>query len=726
MTGVVALTAPTGTKGYVDPFALGGQFTSLYLDLLEHIPDLTFPLSIPVYAKMRKDPKLAAIEAGWTLNLLRAQWQLDPAGCKPSVVQKVADGMGLAVKEKDKPGPARLRGVSWGDHLRAALRMIPFGFSPFELEADTSDGKTAKLAGVWERPPWTIANIHVDGKTGLLVGADQDGLTRKDQPQIPADRMAWYVRGREGANWAGTSLFRPCYASWLLKEEVRRHYGAANVRWSMGVPVMEALPGTSPTAAQMAEAMQMAAAARGGMQAGAASPPGFALKIMGISGSLPNSQEFLQYLDQQMSSSALLGVLDLGDTANGSRALGDVFIDVFHLALEAEGELAADIATRQIAARIVDWNFGPDENVPRVVVSGIGSRREVTAESLQLLLSSGALSADPALEEWVRREFRLPARAGMAEPKATAAGVDLKPETKKEPGRTLPDVAAGQGDQMSLFDVAAAGHNHFDPGEKRDSDGKWSRTGGPGKAGAAITGAGDVAGRPLRVRSALAKASTLGDIAQAAEAEVARIRGPQGRRIEFSFESDDEGLGPYRQMDPKTAREHVEGILRVLEAFPHAGLSRVRAAHTVEDDNLKGAYAYARKSEIVFNLGPGSTPGRRKYLSLLRAETASGWTVPNSASPIAVAIHEMGHILDIDTLGGYPAEHAHRLFADVGRPDRAVSRYAMTDQWELTAEAFTDVLVNGSASAPLSRKIFDGLVAEYREREAFESGKADG
>ena len=418
------MTAPNRTAGYVDPYALGSNsFASLYTDLLEHVPDLTFPLSIPVYAKMRRDPKLSSIIQGWTLNLRRAQWQLDPAGCRPEVVRKVADDTGLAVKGKDEPGAARLRGVSWGDHLNAALRMVPFGFSAFEMEADTSAGD-ARLTGLWERPQWTISHIHTDGKTGLLTGATQDSA-KLDSPQMPAKNLVWYVREREGSNWAGTSLLRASYASWLIKEEVRRHYGAANVRWAMGVPVMEALPGTNPTPGQMSEAMQMAAASRGGIAAGAASPPGFTLRIKGIEGGLPNSQEFLRWLDQQCTASALMGAFDLGETPNGSRALGSVFVDALHLALESEAELVADIATRQIAARIVDWNHGEDEPVPRVVVSGVGSRREVTAESLQLLLSSGALAADPGLEEWVRREYRLPEREGMAEPKVTAPGVDL-------------------------------------------------------------------------------------------------------------------------------------------------------------------------------------------------------------------------------------------------------------------------------------------------------------
>lgn len=440
------MTAPTTTKGYVDPHMLGSsQYASLYLDILEHVPDLTFPLSIPVYARMRRDPKLAAVIQSWTLNLRRAQWQLDPSGCRPSVVKLVADGMGLAVQGKDKPGPTRLRGVSWGDHLAAALRAVPFGFSAFELQADTSDGKTAQLSGLWERPQWTINHLHVDGKTGTLVGVTQDGAWNDKSPQILAKNMAFYVREREGSNWAGHSLLRSSYASWLIKEEVRRAYAIANVRWSAGVPVMEALPGTNPTPTQMSEAQQLASASRAGIAAGAATPPGFSMKILGITGSLPPTQEFLRWLDEQMTSSALLGVLDLGQTAHGSRALGETFLDSFHLALESEGELIADVATRQVAARIVNWNFGEDEQVPRVVVSGIGDRREVTAQSLQLLLSSGALAADPNLESWVRREYRLPERDPNTPVQTATKGAPGQPGA--QPGTKPGAQPADQGGQ---------------------------------------------------------------------------------------------------------------------------------------------------------------------------------------------------------------------------------------------------------------------------------------
>ncbi|WP_203834013.1 phage portal protein family protein [Actinoplanes campanulatus] len=454
------MTAPTSVKGFVDPYTLGTDFGSLYVDLLEHVPDLTWPLSVPVYAKMRRDPQLTAILQGWTLQLRRAQWQIDPAGCRPEVVSAVADGLGLAVAGADKPGAARLCGVSWSEHLQAALRALTFGHAAFEMQADVSSGK-ALLSGLWERPQWTISHIHVDGKTGLLEGITQDAATNLVSPQIKADRLVWYVADREGANWAGTSLLRPAYAAWLIKEEMRRVHAIANRRWGMGVPVMEALPGTNPTSGQMTEAMQLAAAARSGEQAGAATPPGFTLKIQGLSGSVPDTLSFMRWLDQQMSRAALMGMLDLGETPNGSRALGETFVDAFLLALEATAEAVADTATRQAAARIVDWNWGADEPVPRIVVSGVGSRREVTAEALQMLLASGGLASDPGLEAWIRREWRLPEREGMAQPKPTAPGVDLPDKDEKPPAEPEQEVAAAakprprsrrRTQQPSLFD----------------------------------------------------------------------------------------------------------------------------------------------------------------------------------------------------------------------------------------------------------------------------------
>jgi hypothetical protein len=433
------LVAPTRLLGMVDD----RQYGTLVTDVYEHIPDLYYPNSVEIYAQMRRDAQLAGAVGGYTLQLRRSQWQLDGTGCRPEVTRLVADGLGLNVVGEDQAGAARRRGVSWNEHLRAALLSLVWGHYGFELEAEVVDG-VARLATLAERIPGTISAIHADPKTGALLGVDQLLTTRERSPQIPASRLAWYCHEREGSGWQGVSLLRAAYAPWLIKREMMRVNAISNRRWGAGVPVAEALPGTNPTGAQIAEAQRLASAARAGDQAGAALPAGFTLKIVGLSGNIPDTLGFINFLNQEMSRSVLMQHMDLGSTQSGSRALGAAFIDSWTLALESIGEGIADTATRQIAERIVDWNWGTSEPVPRVVVSGVGSRREVTAASLDLLLRSGALSAEPGLEAWVRREYRLPERTQPAPPTPPTPPPAPPVAARRAPRRSRKEPSPGQ------------------------------------------------------------------------------------------------------------------------------------------------------------------------------------------------------------------------------------------------------------------------------------------
>ncbi|MFI6228619.1 hypothetical protein ACIBCR_15060 [Micromonospora echinospora] len=447
------MAAPTRLLGMVDD----RQYGTLVNDVYEHVPDLVYPGSVEVYAQMRRDPQLSGALGGYTLQLRRAQWQLDGTGCRPEVTGFVADCLGLNVAGDDSPSAFRRQGVSWSDHLRSALLCLVWGHYGFEIAAEIVDGR-ARLATLAERIPGTIAEIHADPKTGAFLGVDQLVMRGDRSPQIPADRMVWYCHDREGASWQGTSLLRAGYPAWLLKREMLRVNAISNRRWGAGVPVAEALPGTNPSPEQMTAAQRMVSAARAGDQAGMSVPPGFTAKIIGLSGSVPDTLGFIRFLNQEMSRSVLMQHMDLGTTESGSRALGQAFIDTWTLALESIGEAIADTATRQICARIVEWNWGVDEPVPRVVVSGVGSRREVTAESLQLLLGSGALSADPALEAWVRREYRLPERvepapapsAGTPAPAASSTVPQPAASVPRPRGRSRRRQASGQ---LSLFNA---------------------------------------------------------------------------------------------------------------------------------------------------------------------------------------------------------------------------------------------------------------------------------
>lgn len=445
-----------------------GTWDGIYADLLEHVPALHWPTSVRTYSEMRTDPKLTSVLAAYTLPLRRAAWAVDPAGCRPEVVQLVADGLGLPVLGVDvSTGGARRRGVRWKQHVRMALLSLVFGHMPFEIEVDATGPRTT-LVGLHERLPITITDIRTNSD-GSLKGITQDSgvVVNRD---IDASRLAWYVHEREGSAWQGRSLLRAAYAPWLIKHEMQRVHATSNRRFGMGVPGFEPQPGVTLTPTQLAEAQRLASSVRVGEKGGYAAPTGMQFVLKGLTGSVPDTLAFLRWLDQQMSGMALTGVLDLGDTANGSRALGDTFLELLLLSQQSVAEEVADVTTADVAVRLVDWNWGEDEPVPNVVVGDVGASHQVTAESLNALLTSGALSSDPELEAYVRRTWKLPerdpdappavppsklpvaARAGSGRRKIAAAAGPLRRTPTAVEAAAKVDFAKLQGDWQTALD----------------------------------------------------------------------------------------------------------------------------------------------------------------------------------------------------------------------------------------------------------------------------------
>ena len=400
------------------------SWDAAYADLIEWVPELLWPTSVTTYSMMRTDPQLRSVIQAYSLPIRRASWSVDPTGCRPAVAAFVANNMGLTVLGDDDTRPVR-GAIRFAEANRLAMLHLVFGHLPFEKVYDTSDGMTARLVRLAERMPQTIGAIKLDMQDDLM-GIEQSPRFGETMRMIPRKDLVWFSHEREGGAWQGRSLLRDSYGAWLIKREMWRVNATSLRRNGMGVPVVQAPPGATP--AQVAEANRLASAHRVGDQAGVGLPAGFTMTLQGITGTVPDPLGFIQYLDQQMTRSALAGVVDLGNTSNGSRALGETFVDLLMLALQAIADEMAEVWTADVAADLVRLNFGEDEPVPSVVVGSVGSSKAVTAESLNLFLTSGALSADPALEAYVREQWKLPAReeptpAPVVVPETTGAGV---------------------------------------------------------------------------------------------------------------------------------------------------------------------------------------------------------------------------------------------------------------------------------------------------------------
>lgn len=405
------MSAPTSELGYANAWA-GSWWASSWE---ETTPELRWPFSVQVYDQMRRqDAQVVSVLRAVTLPVRRTPWRIDPGEARPEVVEHVAQDLGLPVRGQPAAAPRRTRDrFSWAQHLNTALLSLPIGHMFFEqlYRIDPVTGR-ARLRKLAPRMPRTIAAINVAADGGLesieqfaTAGSGSASVT------IPVSRLVAYTNDREAGNWLGSSLLRPAYKNWLIKDRLLRVQAQTIERNGMGVPLYKA----GPSEKNLDAGRKLAQDWRSGEAAGAAVPDGADLLLRGVDGNLPNADPAIRYHDEQIARAVLAHFLNLG-TQTGSWALGSTFADFFTLSLQTVAEQIADVANQHIVEDLVDVNWGEDEPAPRLVFDEIGSRHTATAQAIKMLIDAGAVFPDQELEEHVRQTYGLPAKSDDAPP----------------------------------------------------------------------------------------------------------------------------------------------------------------------------------------------------------------------------------------------------------------------------------------------------------------------
>jgi hypothetical protein len=500
----------------------------------------------------RTDGQVSSVLRAVTETLLRTPWRIDPAGARSEVVEFVADDLGLPILGQNPKTLPRLKDrFSWVDHLREALLMLVFGHSYFEqLYRVTEDGSRAHLRKLELRPSRTIENIDVASDGGLVSIKQLWTATHTDPKPIPVNRLVAYIHAKEGGNWIGTSILRPVYKNWLLKDRLLRTQTQTIERNGMGVPLYKAQEGASE--ADLAAGKGMATAWRAGEAAGSAVPFGADLILRGVDGTLPDAQPAIEYHDSQIARAVLAHFLNLG-TQTGSWALGSTFADFFTMSLQTLAEQVRDTATSHVIEDLVDINFGESEPAPRLAFDEIGSRQAATAEAMKTLVDAGILRPDQVLEGAARQYYGLP----PADTETIRNPPPTSTATTPEPPQ--------MGDSSVAASAVAA---KFNPDEPRRPDGKWG-------TGGIVHDALKLADRiQLGKDERLVGSDKVGDGRGDYSTVMARVDGPDGPRLRLGVVDTSEG--------PKKWRASNGGATVVLDQRGAGELRRVVAEAQVK------------------------------------------------------------------------------------------------------------------------------------------------
>lgn len=374
---------------------------------VEYVPELQWPLSIQTYEQMRGDSQISGCMLGCTLPIRRYRWYVDPNGAPDDVARKLADDLGLPLKDDpEEKTSKRVFRFSWDDYLRHVFMALEFGHMYFEQVGEIGEDGLWHLRRLAPRLPRTLLRIEW-GADGGLQFIQQKGRV-VEEGKIPVTQLIGFAWNKEGSNWYGRSMLRPLYKNWLIKDKLIRVDAIKHERNGMGIPVVQAPPGASKK--QLSELNRVASRVRVGSDGAATMPDGAMLTFEGVRGNLPDTIESIKYHDQQMSRSLLQMFAELGTTQSGNRALGDTFMEFFHDSQLAVADWFCYIHNMHMNEDWIDWNYGTE--MPSPLVKYDPGKAELAVADLVGLVTAGAIQVDDELENFIRIGHELPERDG--------------------------------------------------------------------------------------------------------------------------------------------------------------------------------------------------------------------------------------------------------------------------------------------------------------------------
>lgn len=387
----------------------------------EFLPELTGIRGIETYKEMAgNDELVTAMLYAIEMLLRQTAFHVEPAGAG-SQDKQAAQFVDSCLYDMQS---------TWQDTLSEILSFITYGWSYHEIVYKRRRGRSKDprynskyddgLIG-WRKLPVRAQDSLVRWEYDEFD--ELKGMVQRTPPDfgevlIPVEKALHFRTCSHKESPEGRSVLRGAYRAWYFKKRIQETEGVGIERDLAGFPVLyvndDAIWEDSEESKQkLARCQAIVSSIRRDALEGLVLPEGYRLELTASGGKRNfDTSQVIERWDKRIAMTTLADFILLGQQGVGSFALSSDKTRLFATAMGTYLDIICDVFNTQAIPRLIELNrdrFSGITEYPQLAHGDIEDRNlAALGDFLQKTVSCGALSPDPALEDYIRQEAGLP------------------------------------------------------------------------------------------------------------------------------------------------------------------------------------------------------------------------------------------------------------------------------------------------------------------------------
>jgi len=219
---------------------------------------------------------------------------------------------------------------------------------------------------------------------------------------------------KEGDNYEGISMLRPCYGAWFRKNLYKKFQAIGIERASLGMlhgemseEFLQREDWESQRSAFQCLLNQFSSHERNAI----VTAPGLKINEVKLTHDAEKVQGAIAGENVEMSKAFLVTFMEMGIAGNGgSYSLGSDLSDIFLSGIEFLGDMIADKLNDDILKPVIDMKFGPRSKYPKLTHKGINDKAgEEFAKVMKDLSTEDLIQKSDRVKKHVHERYDLPA-----------------------------------------------------------------------------------------------------------------------------------------------------------------------------------------------------------------------------------------------------------------------------------------------------------------------------